>query len=107
MTAFEEASVPTLWLQGRVGCNPRMTFDGKVRNLGPCVLKFDSTLPEDHALVIQVGPKRRCFCSHESDFALQAHVECSAFELERVVRSVLLRRQSSGIEVRRGLAVGL
>ena len=44
---------------------------------------------------------------HESDFALQAHVECRAFEPERVVRSVLLRRQSSGIEVRRGLAVGL
>jgi hypothetical protein len=23
-------------------------FDGKVRSLGPCVFKFDSTLPEDH-----------------------------------------------------------
>jgi hypothetical protein len=23
-------------------------FDGKVRDLGACVLKFDSPLPEDH-----------------------------------------------------------
>jgi len=44
---------------------------------------------------------------HEADFALQAHVECCAFEPEHVVRSVLLRWQSSGNEVRRGLAVGL
>ena len=46
-------------------------------------------------------------CRHEADFALQAHVECRAFEPERVVRSVLLRWQSSGNEVRRGLAVSL
>jgi len=45
-------------------------------------------------------------CRHEADFALQAHVECCAFEPERIVRSVLLRWQSSGNEVRRGLAVG-
>jgi hypothetical protein len=38
---------------------------------------------------------------------LQVHVECHAFELDRIVRSVLLRWQSSGNEVRRGLAVGL
>jgi hypothetical protein len=41
---------------GGVGCNPRVTFDGKVRNLGPrtfvCVLKFDSPLPEDHRVNI-------------------------------------------------------
>ena len=34
----------------------RVTFDGKVRNLGPwtfcCVLKFDSPLPEDHRVNI-------------------------------------------------------
>jgi len=42
MTAFGEAGVPTLGLEEEVGCNPRVTFDGKVRNLGPCVLKFDS-----------------------------------------------------------------
>ena len=47
-----ETGEPTLGLEGGVGCNPRVTFDGKVRNLGPrtfvCVLKFDSPLPEDH-----------------------------------------------------------
>jgi hypothetical protein len=48
-TAFGEAGVPTFGLEGGVGCNPRVTFDGlKVRNLGPCALKFDSLLPEDH-----------------------------------------------------------
>ena len=56
VTAFGEAGVPTLVLEGGVGCNPRVTFDGKVRNLGPvffvCVLKFDSPLPEDHRLNI-------------------------------------------------------
>jgi hypothetical protein len=50
------------------------------------------------SLDIEVDPQQQCI-SHESDFALQAHVECSAFEQERVVRSILLRRQSSGIEV--------
>jgi hypothetical protein len=34
---FGEAGVPTLGLEGGVGCNPRVTFDAKVRNLGPCV----------------------------------------------------------------------
>jgi hypothetical protein len=58
-------------------------------------------------LDIQVDPKHRGFIRHESDFALQAHVECRAFEPERVVRSGLLGRQSSGIEVRHGLVVGL
>jgi hypothetical protein len=38
---------------------------------------------------------------------LCSHVECRAFEQERIVRSVLLRWQSSGNEVRCGLAVGL
>jgi len=42
MTAFRKAGVPTLGLEEEVGCSPRVTFDGKVRNLGPCVLKFDS-----------------------------------------------------------------
>jgi hypothetical protein len=35
VTAFGEAGVPTPGLEGGVGCNPRVTFDGKVRNLGP------------------------------------------------------------------------
>jgi len=50
VTAFGEAGVPTPGLEGGVGCNPRVTFDGKVRNMGLllCVLKFDSPLPEDH-----------------------------------------------------------
>jgi hypothetical protein len=30
-----EAGVPAPGLEGGVGCNPRVTFDGKVRNLGP------------------------------------------------------------------------
>jgi hypothetical protein len=50
VTIFGEASVPTPGLEGGVGCNPRMTFDGKVRNLGPCVLKLDSPLPEEPPL---------------------------------------------------------
>jgi hypothetical protein len=33
-TTFGEACVPTLGLKGGVGCNPRVTFDGKVRNMG-------------------------------------------------------------------------
>jgi len=48
VTAFGEACVPTPGLEQGVRCNPRVTFDGKVRNLGSCVLKFDSLLPEDH-----------------------------------------------------------
>jgi len=46
-----------------VGCNPRVTFDGKVRNLGPCVLKFDSPLPEDHRthiLSTADSPRHHC-----------------------------------------------
>ena len=46
-------------------------------------------------------------CRHEADFALQAHVECSVFEPERIVRSGLLQRQSSGMEVRSGHALSL
>jgi hypothetical protein len=44
-------------LEGGVGCNPRVTFDGKVRNLGPltfclCVSpQIDFPLPEDHLSV--------------------------------------------------------
>jgi hypothetical protein len=34
VTAFGETGVPTPRLEGGVGCNPRVTFDGKVRNLG-------------------------------------------------------------------------
>ena len=49
-------SQPWVGLEGGVGCNPRVTFDGKVRNLGPRtfvrVLKFDSPLPEDHRVNI-------------------------------------------------------
>ena len=42
---------------------------------------------EATACDIEVDTKRRCFCRHEADFALQAHVECRAFEPERVDRS--------------------
>ena len=42
------------------------------------------------ALDIEVDPYCLCFCRHEADFALQAHVECRSFEPERIVRSVLL-----------------
>ena len=59
VAAFGEAGVPTLGLEGGVGCSPRVTFDGKVRNLGPrtfCLrpqnFKFDSPLPEDHRVNI-------------------------------------------------------
>ena len=34
VTAFGVARVPTPGLEGGVGCNPRVTFDGNVRNLG-------------------------------------------------------------------------
>jgi hypothetical protein len=37
------------------------------------------------ALDIQVDQQRRGFSRHESDFALQAQVECRGFESERVV----------------------
>ena len=39
----------------RDGSNPRVTFDGKVRNLDH-VLKFDSPLPEDHHVSQQPLP---------------------------------------------------
>ena len=38
---------------------------------------------------------------------LQALVECRVFEPEHIVRTVLLRRHSSGMEVHCGLVVGL
>ena len=56
VTAFGEAGIPTLGLEGGVGCNPRVTFDGKVRNLGPYDLQFDSPLPEDHRANIRSTP---------------------------------------------------
>ena len=55
-------------------------------------------------LDIEDPPCRR-FCCREADFALQRLVECRAFEPELVVGLVVLRWQSSGIEVRRSLAV--
>jgi hypothetical protein len=63
VTIFGEASVPTPGLEGGVGCNPRVTFDGKVPNLGLCVLKFDSPLPEDHRVNILStadSPRHHC-----------------------------------------------
>jgi hypothetical protein len=56
VTAFGEAGIPTLGLEGGVGCNLRVTFDGKVRNLGPYDLQFDSPLPEDHRANIRSTP---------------------------------------------------
>jgi hypothetical protein len=46
-------------------------------------------------------------CRHEADFAFQTHVKCIVFEPERIVRTGLLQRQSSGMEVRSGLALSL
>ena len=46
------------------------------------------------------------FGRRESDFALQALVECRALDSERV-RLVALRWHSRGSEVRLGLSVGL
>ena len=57
-------------------------------------------------LDIEVDPQRCCLGSCQSDFALQAVVECRALETERV-RLVALRWNSSGSEVRLGLTVGL
>jgi hypothetical protein len=63
VTAFGEPGVPTLGLGGGVGCNPRVTFDGKLRNLGPCVLKFDFPLPEDHrAHILSTADSPRHHC---------------------------------------------
>jgi hypothetical protein len=51
VAAFGEAGVPTRGLEGGVGCNPRVTFDRKVQNLGPCVFEFDSPLPLSTAYI--------------------------------------------------------
>jgi len=58
------------------------------------------------SLNIEVDPQRRRFGRRKSDFALQKLVECRASKPERV-RDVLVRRHSSGSEVRLGLPVGL
>ena len=57
VNAFGEAGVPTPGLEGGVGCNSRVTFDGKVRNLGLCPqIRFP--LPEDHRANILLGEYR-------------------------------------------------
>jgi hypothetical protein len=56
-TAFGEAVVPTPGLEGGVGCNPRVTFDGKVRNLGLGVLKFGSSDGQDAQSRIVLPPE--------------------------------------------------
>jgi hypothetical protein len=43
VTASVEAGVPAPGLEGGVGCNPRVTFDGKVRNSGPRTTCFVSS----------------------------------------------------------------
>ena len=45
VNAFGEAGVPTPGLEGGVGCNSRVTFDGKVRNLGQRANCFVSSNP--------------------------------------------------------------
>jgi len=40
-------SNPWVVKSGRVQCPGPVTYEGMVRNLGLCVLKFDSPLPED------------------------------------------------------------
>jgi hypothetical protein len=45
---FWRGRCSNLWVGKRGRVQSRVTFDGKVRNLGQCVLKFDCPLPEDH-----------------------------------------------------------
>ncbi len=53
VTSFGEACVPTLGLEGGVGCNHQVTFDGK----------FDSPLPEDHrAHILSTADSSRHHC---------------------------------------------
>ena len=54
---------------------------------------------------VEIDPHRRRLARSQTDFALQAIVECRAAEAKRV--AVLLRWHADGGEVRRGLAVGL
>ena len=58
-----------------------------------------------HSRRIEVNPQRRRFGRRESDFALQALIECRAAKTELV--RVVLRWHSRGSEVRLGLPVGL
>ena len=54
---------------------------------------------------VEIDPHRRRLGRSQTDFALQAIVECRAAKAKRV--AVLLRWHSDGGEVRRGLPVGL
>ena len=54
---------------------------------------------------VEIDPHCRRLGRSQTDFALQAIVECRAAKAKRV--AVLLRWHADGGEVRRGLAVGL
>ena len=54
---------------------------------------------------VEIDPHCRRLGRSQTDFALQAIVECRAAEAKRV--AVLLRWHADGGEVRRGLPVGL
>jgi hypothetical protein len=58
------------------------------------------------AVDIEVNPQRCRLGRRESDFALQALLECRAAKTEHV-RVVAMRWYSSGSEVRLGLQVSL
>ena len=53
---------------------------------------------------VEIDPHRRRLGRSQTDFALQAIVECRAAKAKRV--AVLLRWHADGGEVRRGRAVG-
>ena len=54
---------------------------------------------------VEIDPHRRRLGRSQTDFALQAIVECRAAKAKRI--AVFLRWHADGGEVRRGLAVGL
>jgi len=62
-TTFGEACVPTLGLKGGVGCNPRVTSDGKVRNMGLRKICFvSSRQPENLFCVLSTTDSLRHHC---------------------------------------------
>ena len=66
VTVFGKAGVPPPGLEGGVGCNPRVTFDGKVQNLGLrtiCFCPQIPPLPEDHqANILSIADRLRHHC---------------------------------------------
>jgi hypothetical protein len=75
VTAFGEAGVPTLGLEGGVGCNPRVTFDGKVRKLG---LKTICLCPLIRANILSTADSLRHHCKLGGDSASISDTSVSA-----------------------------